>query len=145
MFIIKLLSQTSVSCILLVSLSIHPTFTMHGHNSLKLAPTCFGSQRTHHQGALYSAWLNITRMILSFRLTWTCSVLWQHIVTRCACVQFTVYEGTVRVCRSLLLPSYTVNYNSVFIYSELHTRTTVTTCCHNTDHVHVNGHDRIIL
>ena len=27
-------------------------------------------------------------------------MLWEHILTRCACVQFTVYEGTV--------PSYTV-------------------------------------
>ena len=26
--------------------------------------TCFGSQRIHHQGALYNAWLKITRMIL---------------------------------------------------------------------------------
>ena len=32
-----------------------------------------------------------------------------------------------------------------FIYSELYTRTTVTICCHNTDLVNVNGHDRIIL
>ena len=24
----------------------------------KIAPTCFGSQRIHHQGALYNAWLN---------------------------------------------------------------------------------------
>jgi len=44
-------------------------------------------------------------MILSCLLTWARSVLWQHIMTRCACVQFTVYEG------------------SAFIYSELHTRT----------------------
>ena len=34
-------------------------------------PTCFGSQRIHHQGALYSAWLKITRMVLSCPLTWT--------------------------------------------------------------------------
>jgi len=33
------------------------------------------------QGALYSAWLKITRMVLSCPLTWTWSVLWQHIVT----------------------------------------------------------------
>jgi len=26
-----------------------------------------------------------------------------------------------------------------------YTRTTVTICCHNTDLVHINGHDRIIL
>ena len=33
------------------------------------------------------------------------SVLWQHIVTGCACVQFTVYEGT----------SYTANTNLVHV------------------------------
>jgi len=52
----------------------------------KSAPTCFGSQRIHHQGALYSAWLKITRMVLSCPLTWTGPVLWQRIVTRCVCV-----------------------------------------------------------
>ena len=25
----------------------------------KIVPTCFGSQRIHHQGALYSAWLKL--------------------------------------------------------------------------------------
>jgi hypothetical protein len=25
----------------------------------KIAPTCFGSQGIHHQGALYSAWLKL--------------------------------------------------------------------------------------
>ena len=45
-----------------------------------------GSQRIHHQGALYSVWLKITRMILSCLLTWTRSVLWHNIVTGCACV-----------------------------------------------------------
>jgi len=43
-------------------------------------------KRIHHQGALYSAWLKITRMILSCPLTWTRSVLWQHLLTRCVCV-----------------------------------------------------------
>ena len=33
----------------------------------KSSPTCFGSQRIHRQGALYSTWLKITRMILSCR------------------------------------------------------------------------------
>ena len=42
-----------------------------------------------HQRELYSAWLNITRMILNCPFTWTLSVLWQHILTHCACVQFT--------------------------------------------------------
>jgi len=58
---------------------------------LKVLPTCFGSQRIHHQGALYCAWVKITRMILSCLLTWTKSVLWQHIVT------------VVRVCSSLYM------------------------------------------
>jgi len=32
------------------------------------------------------------------------------------------------------------------IAAHTHTHTQrVTICCHNTDHVHVNGHDRIIL
>jgi len=35
--------------------------------------------------------------------------------------------------------------SSAFLYSELHTRTRVRICCHNTDLVHVNGHDIIIL
>ena len=34
-------------------------------------------------------------MILSCPLIWTWSVLWQHILTRCACVYFTVYEGSL--------------------------------------------------
>ena len=42
------------------------------------------------------------------------------------CVQFTAYEGT----------SYTVNYTHA---------QRVTICCHNTDPVHVNRHDRIIV
>jgi len=25
----------------------------------EIAPTCFGSQEIHHQGALYSAWLKL--------------------------------------------------------------------------------------
>ena len=33
---------------------------------------------------------------------------------------------------------------SAFLYSELHTRITGRICCHNTDYVHVNGHDRTI-
>jgi len=33
---------------------------------LKLLPTCFGSQRTHHQGALYIAWLKITVILVIF-------------------------------------------------------------------------------
>ena len=32
----------------------------------KSTPTLFGSQRIHHQGALYSAWLKITRILEHF-------------------------------------------------------------------------------
>ena len=74
------------------------------------APTCFGSQRIDHQGALYSAWLKITRMVLSCPLTWTWSVLWQHILTRCVCV-------CVCVC--------------VCIYSSLYRKAHWTTHTHN--------------
>ena len=37
---------------------------------------CFGSQRIHHQGTLYSDWLKITRMILScpLALAWRLSM-----------------------------------------------------------------------
>ena len=55
-------------------------------------------------GSLVQCLAKITKMVLSCPLTWTRSVLWKHIVTRC-----------VRVCSSL--------YRSAFIYSELHTRT----------------------
>ena len=64
-----------------------------------------------------------TVMVLSCPLTWTWSVLWQHILPM------------VRVCSSLYRKSL----------HTLHTRTTGRICCHNTDYVHVNGHDRTIL
>jgi len=41
--------------------------------------------------------------------------------------------------------THTVYEGTAFVYSELHTSTTVRICCHNTDLAHVNGHDRIIL
>jgi len=36
----------------------------------------------------------ITRMNLSCPLTWTWSVLWQHILTRCACVFTHTHNGS---------------------------------------------------
>ena len=53
--------------------------TIKNYKIFKSAPTCFVSQRIRQQGALYIAWLKITRMILSCPLTWTRSVLWQLI------------------------------------------------------------------
>jgi len=49
------------------------------------------------------------------------------------------YSEPLCVCvvhRIEIVPSYTVNYTHA---------QRVTICCHNTDLVHVNGHDRIIL
>jgi len=55
--------------------------------------------------------------------------------TTCDCIG----RHVVRACSSLYmkaLPSYTVNYTHA---------QRVTICCHNTNLVHVNGHDRIIF
>ena len=51
---------------------------------LTVAPTCFGSRRNHHQGAI-SCLAKTTIMILlcSSLLTW--SVSWRHISLLCAC------------------------------------------------------------
>ena len=50
----------------------------------------------------------------------------------CVCV-------CVRACVCISL------YRKAFLYSELHTRNTDKMCCHNTDYVPVNGHDRTAL
>jgi hypothetical protein len=103
----------------------------------KSAPTCFGSQRIHRQRALCSAWLKITRMILSCLLTWTRSVLWQRILTHCVCVCVCVCSSLYMMCLHIeWVPPHTVNYT--------HAKQ-VRICCHNTDLVHVNRHDKIIL
>jgi len=41
-------------------------------------------------------------------------------------------------------PSYTLNYTHTHTHTHTHTQW-VRICCHNTDLVHVNGHDRTIL
>jgi len=91
------------------------------------APTCFGSQRIHHQGALYSAWLKLQE--------WFCRVRW-HGQGRC---YGSILWPDVCVCVCVVhcigRPSYTVNYTHA---------QPVRICCHNTDHVHVNGCDRTI-
>ena len=48
------------------------------------------------------------------------------------------YSDPLCVCavHCMLVTSYTANCTHA---------QRVTICCHNTDHVHVNGHDRIIL
>ena len=107
----------------------------YNYKLFRSAATCFGSQRIHHQGALYSAWLKITRR--KERPSYT--VNYTH--AQCHPIQWTTHT------------------HSATLYSELHTRTvppytvncthaqqiTIFLCCHNTDLVHVNGHDRTIL
>jgi hypothetical protein len=49
---------------------------------------------------------------------------------------------------SVDMDKFTAQEGSAILYSELHTHThaqRVRIRCHNTDHVHVNGHDRTIL
>jgi len=74
-------------------------------------------------GSLVQYLAKITRMVLWCPLTWTWSVLWQHIQTRSACVIHCIRRHCTAV--PSCLPSRI--------------------CCHNTDHVHVNGHHRTIL
>ena len=93
----------------------------------KNAPTCFRSQRIQSSGSLVQCLAKITEMVLSCPLAWTRSVLWQHIVTGCVCVVHCIGW-----------------HCSASLYSELnytHAQP-VTICCHNTDYVHVNRHDR---
>ena len=66
----------------------------------------------------------ITSMILSCPLTWTWSVLWQHIVT------------VVLVCSSLYRKALHTLHSHVL---------RVRIYCHSTDHVHANGYDRTII
>jgi hypothetical protein len=59
---------------------------------MEAAPTCFGLQRNHHQGATagtylkLQAWFNVDTDIVQ-----TLSVLWQH--------SMTVIKDTYRVCK----------------------------------------------
>jgi len=43
-------------------------------------------------------------------------------------------------------PTFGALYSTcvVLVCSEPHTSTTCRICCHNTDYVHINGHDRTI-
>ena len=64
-------------------------------------------------GSLVQYLAKITRMVLSCPLTWTWSVLWQHIVKQCVCLFVCL---CVCVCSSS-------SRKSAFLDNELHTRT----------------------
>jgi len=104
----------------------------------KSAPTCFGSQRIHHPGVLYSAWLK------NYKNDSIVSVDMDKVgVTAAFCNRVCSFWPVVRVCNSLYMTAF-------FIYCDTHAHTHTHTqqfriCCHNTDLVHINGHDRIIL
>jgi len=125
-------------------------------------------------------------MVLSCPLTWTRSLLWQHIVTVCVCVAHCTWRhfiyselhthtsgqnhhhhhisvmqlGHLLTRSGLTYPEVSSKvYHDSFCHSDscvslpwviylealcLHVAR-VTICCHNTDLVHVNGHDRTIL
>ena len=55
----------------------------------------FRITRDPSSGNLIQCLAKITVMALSCPLTWTQSVLWQHILTRCACVYCTVQRATL--------------------------------------------------
>jgi len=53
-------------------------------------------------GSLVQCLAKITKTVLSFPLTWTRSVLWQHILTPCVCVRVRARaRARVCVCSSL--------------------------------------------
>jgi len=86
-------------------------------------------------GSLVQYLAKITRLALSCPLTWTWSVLWHLLITRCVCSSLSREAQIIKYLKVLQHVSYTVNYTHA---------QRVTICCHNTDYVHVNGHDRTI-
>ena len=89
----------------------------------------------------------ITRMVLLCPLTWTSSVFMAaYCKPMCLCVCVCVCECVcvcVCVCSSVSRKSFqTLNSTQTQTHTQTHW---FTICCHNTDHVHVNGHDRTIL
>ena len=61
---------------------------MHGQQNIKKStPTCFGSQRIHHQGTFYSAWLKLNKSgsIVSVDMDEVC-VMAAYCNPMCVCV-----------------------------------------------------------
>ena len=95
-------SGTNVQCFAknykngsIVSVDMDVAGFMANYKIFKSAPTCSGSQRIHHHGALYSALLKITRMVLLCLLIWTWSVLWQIIKYLKALQRVSDHRGSI--------------------------------------------------
>jgi uncharacterized membrane protein len=59
---------------------------------MEAAPTCFGLQRNHHQGATASTYLKLQAWFnADIDVVQTLSVLWRHSTTCVACVLYTVF------------------------------------------------------
>ena len=56
------------------------------------------------------------------------------------CLAKNIINGSIVSVDMDVVPSYTVNYTHALTHAQR-----VTICCHNTDYLHVNGHDRTIL
>ena len=65
-----------------------------------------------------------------------CTALYREALPWCVCTA--LYREVLPWCVCTAL------FREASLDSAVHTRTTVTICCHNTDYVHVNRHDRTI-
>jgi len=66
---------------------------------MEAAPTCFGLQRNHHQGATASTWLKLQAWFsVDMDIVQMLSVLWRHSMT---CVAFVLC--TVQAYASIIL------------------------------------------
>jgi len=83
----------------------------------------FRITRDQSSGNSIQCMVRFTVMVLSCPLIWTQSVLWQHI---CPCCAF-VLHSVERLSRL---------YSTHKHHGQI--------CCHNTDYLHINGHDRTI-
>jgi len=98
----KFNNKHQISCILLVSLSLHPTFMMHGHKSLKFTLTCCSLLQSVFRPRIRTRLhLKMRPLVLSKAIELSLVTLWQ------------VRTRSMAVCLSLpshsWLPSYRVS------------------------------------
>ena len=134
----------------------------------------FRITRDPSSGSFIQCLAKIRIIVLLCPLTWTWSVLWRNICPWCVCVphcldrhsRVVIYHHIICLltpwCRVLLekLAGFQLVKKFPAFYGTRRFITAFTSarhlslswassiqsiCCHNTDHVHVNGHDRTIL